>query len=103
MDETSFYFEQATGAWGTIYKPAVLERPNGKIPRRLMFATIGFDVTSEGEKRAFIHWVLVPPRKSFRPLDEKIQEWEIEPEEKAELKAKYTQKSMCSSAGQELN
>ena len=102
MDETNFYFEQASRAWGTIYKPAVLEKPKGKIPRRVMFATIGFNVTSTGERQALIHWVLVPPRKSFRPLEERIQEWEIEaPDERAALKAKYTEGYVqkCTQAG----
>lgn len=91
MDESNFYYEQATRAWGTMYKPAVLEKPKGKVMRRTLFATIGFS-TVGGEPKAFIHWLLVPPRKSYAPLPDRIQDYEItDPaSERAALKQKYT-------------
>ena len=89
MDETNFYYEQATRAWGTDVKPATLEIPKGKVMRRSMFATIGFKIV-RGEPRAMIHWVFVPPRKSWRPLPDKIESHEIKQAEKAEIKSNLT-------------
>ena len=44
-----------------------------------------------GEAKAFIHLVFIPnDRKSFRPLPERVQEFEIKPSEKKDLKTKYT-------------
>lgn len=91
MDETNFYFEQATRAWGTIYRAPVLEKPKGKIPRRVMFATIGFDLGEDGKANAFIHWVLVPPRKASPPAETVIQEEEVDEAEEAERRKKYTE------------
>eukprot|EP00466_Bigelowiella_natans_P009341 jgi/Bigna1/76049/fgenesh1_pg.38_\ len=75
MDESNFCYEQATRAWGTMHKPAVLEKPKGKAMRGTLFATIGFS-TAGGESKAFIHWLLVPPRKSCAPLPDRIQDHE---------------------------
>ena len=82
MDECNFYYEQATRAWGTKYKPPTLVKPKGKIMRRSMFATIGFHEIKGDQPKAFIHWTLVPPRKSRKPLDERIQSFEVEKGEK---------------------
>jgi hypothetical protein len=42
VDETNWYYEQATRAWGTTASPATLEKPKGKVMRRSMIASIGF-------------------------------------------------------------
>lgn len=101
MDETNFYFEQATRAWGTDAKPATLEKPKGKVMRRSMFATIGFKVVS-GEPKAMVHWVFVPPRKSWRPLPEKIESHEIKQIERADIKANLTSQLIHSLSCDEL-
>jgi transposase len=85
MDETNFYYEQATRSWGTTYQPAKLEKPKGKVPRRSMYATIGFTKIG-GKFKAFIHWVLIPPRRSWRPLGEAIEKSEQGEFTRAELK-----------------
>jgi transposase len=89
IDESNFYYEQATRAWGTSAHPAKLEKPKGKVMRRSMFASIGFNLV-EGVPKAFIHWVLVPPRKSWRPLSDKIESHEIQEAEKADIKGNLT-------------
>ena len=44
-----------------------------------------------GEAKAFIHLVFIPnDRKSFCPLPERVQEFEIKQSEKKDLKTKYT-------------
>ena len=90
MDESNFYYEQATRAWGSSYRPPVLEKPKGKIMRRSMFATIGYKSVGS-QVKAFIHWLLVPPRKSWRPLEERIQSCEIDAAEKGPIKEKYNE------------
>jgi len=95
MDETNFYFEQATRALGTDAKPATLEKPKGKVMRRSMFRTIGFKMV-RGEAKAMVHWVFVPPRKSWRPLPDKIERHEIKQEEKATIKANLTSQLILS-------
>jgi transposase len=90
MDETNFYFEQATRAWGTSARPPVLEKPKGKVMRRSVFATIGFKMV-QGIPKAIIHWVLVHGRKSWRPLSDKIEGHEIEENEKAEIRGTLTE------------
>ena len=89
IDETNFYYEQATRGWGTSSKAAILEKPKGKIMRRSMIATIGFNIVN-GEPKVIIHWVFIPPRKSWRPLEDTIQKHEIEEGEKAEIKSRLT-------------
>ena len=89
MDESNFYYEQGTRAWGTTYKPPTLEKPKGKIMRRSMFATIGY-TEIKSEPKAFIHWTLVIPRKSYKPLPDRIQAQELAPEDKTQLKQRYT-------------
>ena len=66
FDESNFYFEQATRAWGSTHKPPVLEKPKGKIMRRALLATIGYIEIAGQTPKAFIHWLLIPPRKSWR-------------------------------------
>ena len=89
MDESNFYYEQATRAWGTTYKAPTLEKPKGKIMRRSMFATIAY-TEIKGEPKAFIHWTLVIPRKSYKPLPDRIQTQEINTKDKIQLKQRYT-------------
>ena len=94
MDECN---EQATRAWGTKYKPPTLTKPKGKILRRSMLCTtIAFHEIKGQPPKAFIHWTLVPPRKSRKPLDERIQSFEVEKGEKRELKSKYTPEHVAS-------
>ena len=57
FDETNFYYEQATRAWGSSAKAATLEKPKGKVMRRSMFATIAFNVVG-GETKALIKEVM---------------------------------------------
>jgi hypothetical protein len=85
IDETNWYYEQATRAWGTTASPATLEKPKGKVMRRSMIASIGFSKVGD-EYKAFIHWVFIPPRRSWAPLPDTIQEYEIGAEEKADIK-----------------
>ena len=51
-----------------------------------MIATIAFKMV-RGEPKCVIHWVLVLPRKSWRPLPDTIEAHEIEKGKKAEIKA----------------
>ncbi len=91
IDETNFFFEQATRAWGTSAKPASLEKPKGKVPRRSLYATIGFEMGGDdGEPKAIIHWLLVPPRKSWRPLSDTIESLEIKDDERRQIKARLS-------------
>ena len=87
IDESNFYYEQATHTWNTTARPAVLEKPKGKVMRRVMFACIAFRVGEDSEKRAIIHWVLVPPRKSWRPLSDEIEQVELKPTEAVDILA----------------
>jgi hypothetical protein len=50
-----------------------------------MIASIGFAKVGD-EYKAFIHWVFIPPRRSWAPLPDTIQEYEIGAEEKANIK-----------------
>ena len=87
MDESNYHiWDQPRNAWGTSAKPATLEKPKGKTLRNSVYATIGFKIIN-GEAKALIHWTFVHPRKTWRPLPDEIQEYEIEPEEKTEIKA----------------
>jgi transposase len=87
MDESNFHiFDQPRNAWGTTAKPATLEKPKGKTLRNTVYATIGFKIIN-GQAKALIHWVFIHPRKTWRPLPDEIQEYEIEPEEKTDIKA----------------
>ena len=86
MDESNFHiWDQPRYAWGTTAKPAVLEKPK-KTLRNAVYATIGFKIIN-GQAKALIHWVFIHPRKTWRPLPDTIQEYEIESEEKADIKA----------------
>jgi hypothetical protein len=53
--------------------------------RRSMIASIGFQKLGN-EYKAFIHWAFIPPRRSWAPLPDTIQEYEIGREEKANIK-----------------
>ena len=90
IDESNFYYEQATRAWGTDARPATLEKPKGKVMRRSMIATIAFKMV-RGEPKCIIHWVLVLPRRSWRPLSDTIEAHEIKQGEKAAIKESLTQ------------
>jgi transposase len=87
IDESNFYFEQATRSWNTTARPAVLEKPKGKVMRRVMFACIALQMGENGQKHAIIHWVLVPPRKSWRPLSDEIEQVELKSTEAADISA----------------
>ena len=54
MDESNFYYEQATRAWCTSYKQPTLEKPEGKIMGRSMFATIGHTKIKGDPKHSYI-------------------------------------------------
>ena len=85
MDESNFHiWDQPRNAWGTTAKPATLEKPKGKTLRNAVYATIGFKLVN-GQAKALIHWVFIHPRKTWRPLPDEIKEFEIEPEEKADI------------------
>ena len=55
--------------------------------RRVMFACIAFRVGEDSEKRAIIHWMLVPERKSWRPLSDEIEQVELKPTDAADILA----------------
>ena len=104
IDESNFYdqgAEQATRAWGTEYKAPTLDKPKGKTPRMSMVATIAFDVVA-GEPKAFVHWTIIHGRKSYKPLEERIAQWEIEPTEKTKLKEYLTSDFVKSLSAQGL-
>ena len=68
--------------------------------QRSMFATIGFKIV-RGEPKAIVHWVFVPPRKSWRPLPDKIESHEKE-EIKANLTAQLIHSLSCTGLKAEL-
>ena len=76
MDESNFHiWDQPRRAWGTVAKPATLEKPKGKTMRNSVYATIGFKMIN-GEAKALIHWVFLHPRKTWHPLPDTIQPYE---------------------------
>jgi len=86
IDESNFHiWDQPGRAWGTTAKPATLEKPKGKTLRNAVFATIGFSIVN-GQAKALIHWVFIHPRKTWRPLPDTIQAYEIKPQEKQEIR-----------------
>ena len=84
MDESFIYYEQATRSWGTIYNPAKLPKDKS-VPRRALLCTVAFKRV-QGQNKGFLHWVLIHPRPTFAPLEPTIQQYEIQPEEKKELR-----------------
>jgi len=97
FDESNFHiWDQPRLAWGTTVKPATLEKPKGKTLRNSVYATIGFQMVG-GEAKAVIHWVFIHPRKTWRPLETTIQEYEIEPDEKADIRASLSKQLIRSS------
>ena len=91
MDESNYYEnEQQRFVWQPKYKPVKLEKKKGRTRRASCIGTIGYKMV-EGEAKAFIHLVFIPNnRRSFRPLPDRVQSFEIEKAEKKKLKAKYT-------------
>jgi transposase len=88
FDESNYHvWDQPRLAWGTNAKPATLEKPKGKTLRNSVYATIGFNIDADGEYKAIIHWVFIHPRKSWRPLPDEIQEYEIENDERESIKS----------------
>jgi transposase len=87
IDESNFYFEQATRSWGSTAKPATLT--SDTVMRRSLIATIAFQIVG-GEKRAIIHWKLVPPRRTWRPLSDEIEAVELSPNEAADIRTALT-------------
>jgi hypothetical protein len=97
FDESNFHiWDQPRLAWGTTVKPATLEKPKGKTLRNSVYATIGFQMVG-GEAKAVIHWVFIHPRKTWRPLETTIQEYEIEPDEKANIRGSLSKQLIRSS------
>ncbi len=54
-----------------------------------------------GEPKAIVHWVFVPPRKSWRPLPDKIECHEIK-QIKANLTAQLVRSFSCTALKAEL-
>jgi transposase len=91
IDESNFFiFDQPARSWGTTARPSKLEKPKGKTMRRVMLACMGFQIGRDGVKHALIHWVLVPPRKSWRPLSDEIEQVELKPTEAADIASALT-------------
>jgi transposase len=88
IDESNFYFEQATRSWGSTAKPATLT--SDIVMRRSLIATIAFQIEGNNEKRAIIHWKLIPPRRTWRPLSDEIEAVELSPTEAADIRAALT-------------
>lgn len=64
LDKSNYHvFDQPRRAWGTMAKPATLEKPKGKTLCNSVYATIGFKVVS-GRAKALLHWVFLHPRKT---------------------------------------
>ena len=95
IDESLFRYEQATRAWGPIGSKPILEKPKGQVKYRALYLTIGFD-TRGGEAKPLIHGVLIPPRRTHKPLAERIQSYEIEPGEKMALRDRFDERSVNS-------
>lgn len=87
FDESNFHiWDQPRRAWGTTAKPAALEKPKGKTLRNAVYATIGFNMV-DGEAKALVHWVFIHPRKTWRPLPDTIQEYELKANENESIKS----------------
>lgn len=90
FDESNFFFEQATKAWGSTVRAPKLPKPKGKVPRRSLLATIGFTMDDNDVPLGFIHWVLIPPRPSFRPLADEIEEVEVKDGEAQDIQMRLS-------------
>jgi hypothetical protein len=66
-------------------KGCYLRKPKGKRLENTVYTIIS-PKTINGQAKALIHWVFIHPRKTWRPLPDEIQEYEIEPE-KYDIKA----------------
>ena len=91
MDESNYYEnEQQRFVWQPKYKPVTLEKKKGRTRRASCIGTIGYKMVDD-EAKAFIHLVFIPNnRRSFRPLPDRVQAYEIDKTEKKKLKEKYT-------------
>ena len=89
MDESFIYYEQATRSWGTIYNPAKLLKDKSVL-RRALLCTVALKRV-QGQNKGFLHWVLIHPRPTFAPLEPMIQQHEIQPEEKKDLRELLTE------------
>jgi transposase len=86
MDESNFHtWDQPRNAWGTTAAAATLEKPKGKTLRNAVYATVGFEMV-EGDAKALINWVIIHPRNTWRPLPDTVQDFEIAPGEKDDIK-----------------
>jgi transposase len=86
IDESNLHvLPQPNRAWGTSAKAPVLEKHKGKTLRNVMIATVGLQILG-GEKKPIIHWTLIHPRESFRPLADNIEEVEIKAGEADEIR-----------------
>lgn len=80
LDESNFFYKDQTQAraWAPRYHPVTLPKPKGKGVRRNLYLACAFAYDAKAnDYRAFIHWVLVPPRRSHRPLPSLIQPEEV--------------------------
>jgi len=107
FDESNFHlWDQPRLAWGTTAKQATLEKPKGKTLRNAVYATIGFKMIDNIPK-ALIHWVFIHPRKTWRPLENTIQQHEIQDDEKTNLKTNLSKQLIhsltCEGLKDELN
>ena len=109
MDETSFYVggEAPKHLWSTTFKKKNVHKTKMfGTSKVFMYLTIGYRLDSTGQPLAFIHWLLVPPQRSHRPLSDRIESWEVEESEKRKLKETYTEQYVstlsASSAKQDL-
>ena len=88
FDESNFHVaEQPRRAWGPAGGSGpVLEQPKGKQMRNSVLCTVGFALVN-GAPKCFIHGVFIPPRKSFRPLKDEVEPFEIQEGERDQIRA----------------
>jgi len=76
MDESNFrLFDQQHHAWALSNRRAMLLRPKGMSPTFNVIATIGIEDATPGG--AFIHYVVIPPRRDFRGVPKTLKSYEF--------------------------
>ncbi len=76
MDESNFrMFDQQHHAWTLSNRRAMLLRPKGMSPTFNVIATIGIEDATPGG--AFIHYVVIPPRRDFRGVPKTFKSYEF--------------------------
>ena len=101
IDESNLHvLPQPNRAWGTTAKAPILEKHKGKTLRNVMIATVGLQIIG-GEKKPIIHWALIHPRESFRPLADNIEEVEIKAGEADEIRKVLSDQQMIKTMNSE--